>query len=73
MEDKTEAVKALVTVCPHYCRKDPVLIFAQLEWECEIKDVSSQKRKFHLATSRLPHEAMLEVREIIFSPLKEKP
>ena len=73
MENKTKATQVLSTVSPHYCMEEPPLFFAQWELECEIRGLSSQKAKFHLAVSRLPHEAMLEEREIIFSPTKEKP
>ena len=73
MEDKTEAIKTLSTACIHYCREDSVLFFAQLVSECEIRGVSSQQAKFHLAVFRLPLEEMLGVWEIIFPPPKEKP
>ena len=72
MADKTEAIRALTSALL-YCRQDPALFFAQLDSECEIRGISNQKQKFHLAVSKLPHEAMLEVREIIFSRPKEKP
>ena len=65
MEDKSEAIRTLSTVCPHYFREDPALFFEQLESECEIRGVSSQKVKFHLVVSSLPHETMLEVRNYI--------
>ena len=72
MEDKTEAIRALTSAGLQYCRQDTALFFAQLESECEIRGISNQNKKYHLAVSKLPHEAMLELREIIFSPTKEK-
>ena len=59
MEDKTEAIRALTSACLQHCRRDPALFFAQLEWECEIRGLSNQKQKYHLAVSKLPHETML--------------
>ena len=73
MEDKTEAITALISACLQYCRQGPALFFAQLESECEIRGISNQKQKYHLAVSMLPHKTMLEVREITFSPPNEKP
>ena len=73
MEYKTEAIRVLTSVCLQYCRQDPALFFAQLELEFEMRGISNQKQNYHLAASKLPYKAMLEVREIIFSPPKEKP
>ena len=39
--------------------------FAKLELECEIRGISNQKQKYHLAVSKTPHKAMLGVKEII--------
>ena len=73
MEDKTEAIRALTSASLQNCRQDPALYFAELDSECEIRGISNQKQKYHLAGSMLPHEATVELREIIFLLLKEKP
>ncbi|CAE1296072.1 unnamed protein product [Acanthosepion pharaonis] len=72
-EEKTAAVSAVNTVSLAYFKVDPALFFAQLESECELRGITSQKTKFNLAVSKLPLEAVQEVREIIISPPKDKP
>ncbi|CAE1311552.1 unnamed protein product [Acanthosepion pharaonis] len=72
-EEKTAAVSAVNTVSLAYFKADPALFFAQLESECELRGITSQKTKFNLAVSKLPLEAVQEVGEIIISPLKDKP
>ncbi|CAE1275403.1 unnamed protein product [Acanthosepion pharaonis] len=65
-EEKTAAVSAVNTVSLAYFKADPALFFAQLESECELRGITSQKTKFNLAVSKLPLE-------IIISPPKDKP
>lgn len=72
-EEKTAAVSAVNTVSLAYFKADPALFFAQLESECELRGITSQKTKFNLAVSKLPLEAVQEVREIIICPPKDKP
>ncbi|CAE1264217.1 unnamed protein product [Acanthosepion pharaonis] len=72
-EEKTAAVSAVNTVSLAYFKADPALFFAQLESECELRGITSQKTKFNLAVSKLPLEAVQAVREIIISPPKDKP
>ncbi|CAE1313408.1 unnamed protein product [Acanthosepion pharaonis] len=66
-------VSAVNTVSLAYFKADPALFFTQLELECELRGITSQKTKFNLAVSKLPLEAVQEVREIIISPPKDKP
>ncbi|CAE1258975.1 unnamed protein product [Acanthosepion pharaonis] len=72
MRKKTAAVSTVNTVSVAYFKADPALFFAQLESECELRGITSQKTKFNLAVSKLPLEAV-QVREIIISPPKDKP
>lgn len=51
-----------------YNEEDPVLFFVQIKSGCELKGITSQRRKFHLAVSNLTRKAAQEVREIISPP-----
>lgn len=47
---------------------DPASFFAQTESACELRGITSQKRKFHFAVSKVNYMIAQEVREVIISP-----
>lgn len=71
-EEKTTALSAVTYLCLDYFKADTALCFSQLVLECKLRGITFQKTKFNLAVSKLHHEAVLEVREIIISPPKDK-
>lgn len=43
------------------------LFSAQIESGCKLMGTNSQRRKFHMAVSKVTHEAVQEIREIVIS------
>ena len=64
--------QTLENIYPNYLKEDSALFFVLSESESEIRRASNLKTKSHLTISSLSCKALLEVREIVFSPLKKK-